>query len=95
MQGGAGKDRLICSSQEVHEPATRGTEGGQEIGEVAGVVVGLVGPTVRQVGRSELGIAREELLGAAQPQRLQVEKVPRVLLRRPVVIVTPRQNVFG
>jgi hypothetical protein len=78
----------------VHELGTRTAKGREEIGETASVVVSLVCPTVRQVGRKELGISCEELLRAVQPKRLQIEEVPCVLLGRPMVIVPLRQNIL-
>jgi len=93
MESSAGKDRRIGSSQELDELATRGPKGCQKLGEMARVVIRLVSPSVRQIGRSKLGLTCEELFRAAAPQGLQVEEMPGVLLRGPLAIVTPRQNI--
>jgi hypothetical protein len=95
MESGTRKDRIIRSSQELHELGPCGAKGRKEIRQLASVVVRLVSPTIRQVGRHKLGIAYKELLCAAQPERLEIEEVPDIFLHGPALIVAPGKNVFG
>jgi len=59
MECSAGKDRRIGSSQELHELATRGPKGCKKLGEMARVVIRLVSPSVRRIGRKKLGLTCE------------------------------------
>src|SRR5580704_3161802 len=86
MESGTRKDQIIRSSQELHELGPCCAKGRKEIRQSVSIVVRLVSPTIRQVGRNELGIAYKELICAAHPERLQIEEVPDIFLHRPVLI---------
>lgn len=92
MNRRSGENRAVGSHKESHELAPEGPELGEEIHQPAGVVIRLVRATIREIRRRELRLTSEDLLRTAQPQRLQVNEMPDVLLHRPAAVVSSGEH---
>src|SRR5262249_46698401 len=69
----------------LHKPEPLRAERCQNLGQLPGVVVGFVGFAVAEIRGRERVLVGQEVLDAREPQRLEIEQMSRVLLRRPLV----------
>jgi hypothetical protein len=95
MDRGARKDRGIGRAKELYEFPAVCSKLRQKIRQPTSVVVCLVRASVGQIGRCQLRLTREDLLGAAQPERLEIHEVTDILLRRPAALVNADEAFRG
>ncbi len=93
MQRTTYKGRLVCPAQQVHQGGARDAKRAEQFTEILGVVVGLMGPAIREIARNQLWLARDQLLGPLQPERFAVQQVPHVLLDRPPITIPARERL--
>jgi hypothetical protein len=88
------KDRRVSRAKKLHELTPEGPKLGEKVRQSSRVVICFVSASVGQVTGRQLGLMREKLLCAAQPEWLEIHQVTDILLCRPPAVMRSRQD-FG
>jgi hypothetical protein len=86
MQESLRQECVIEKVEFVDEGSAGGTKFSQEIGDVAGVVICIVGFAILQIGRRELGFGLGKIVEASTPERFEVAQMADLFLDRPFFI---------
>ena len=84
MRDRPGKQSRLKSPHLIHEPQARLPELGKNLLNATRIVSRFVSFSIAQVGMREFSGARHVVVNSRDPQRLEVEQMSGVLLRRPL-----------
>src|SRR5438093_9630624 len=94
MRRGVRQCRIFDGLEPADQRSSSLAEAAQDHPERCGIMVGLVGPAIRQVGRAHLWPPGQQVFYPRTPQRFEVQQVPRVFLSGPRAARTARENGY-
>ncbi len=93
MQHRAGEGVRRQRADAIQQPPSRRAERRENLPDIACVVIRFVGLAVAEVGGGQRVAARDEVVHARRPERLEIEEMAGVLLRGPFVARLADQDV--
>ena len=95
MDDAASKNCVVQLLRFAHQLGARASELGHNLIDRPPVVLRLKGLPIAQISNGKLRCSRQVIIDPRHPQRLEVQQVPGVFLRRPLFIPVrpPHQNV--
>src|ERR1700677_883854 len=95
MRDRSGEELSLKTAESIHELHSSVAELGKNILDTALVVSRFVSFSIAQVGRCEFSDARDVVVNPRHPQRLQVEQMSGMFLRRPFFFPLPPPPLMG